>query len=451
MSARSKADDARAADAAPRDADMPLVDEAGVAADPLDAPGAGAAAARGGAVRAAAWVGGAATSLVSIPLLVRHLGVADFGRYVAVLTAVNIAALASDLGLAGLALREWSTADESERPRLMRTLLGMRLAVASVGAVVAIAFAAAAGWSSTMVAGTAIALIGLFAQAFGDFALVGLAGRLRFGRAAIVEFARSALGTIGVVVLVIAGAGLVPFFAAYAAAAVIAAALALRLAHGDVPLAPRFAGWRPLLGDTAAYAAAAAVYVVYFRVIMLIVSLDASARDTGLFATAYRLIEFAAAVAAVLAGTATPVLARAAARDPERLRRQAVRTAAATSGAGFLGALVLLLAAHPIAALIGAAGAAPVMRILAPTVLTTFAAFGISATLLVLKRYRELLAVNVMSLAIAIAAALALVPPEGARGGAVAVVIGEVFMALAQGVLLLTVLRGTGYHRPSGN
>jgi O-antigen/teichoic acid export membrane protein len=430
-----------------------VADAAGIAADPLDAPGAGAAAARGGALRGAAWIGGAVLSLVSIPLLVRHLGVVDFGRYVAVLTAINVAALASDLGLAGLALREWSAADEAERPRIMRTLLGMRLAVASVGAVVAIGFAAAANWNGPMVAGTAIAIVGLYAQVFGDFALVGLAGRLRFGRVAAVELTRSALGTLGVVILVIAGAGLVPFFAAYAAAALIAAALALRLAGGDVPLVPRFTAWRPLLGDTLAYAAASAIYVVYFRVIMLVVSLDASAHDTGLFATAYRVIEFAAAVAAVLAGTATPVLARAAARDPERLRRQAILTALATTAAGAFGTLILLVAAGPIMDLIvgdKADGAATVQRILAPTVRTTFAAFGISASLLVMRRYRELLTVNVIALAIALGAAIALVPAEGARGGAVAVVIGEVFMALAQGVLLFRALRGTGYHRPSG-
>src|SRR4051812_29169595 len=178
MSARSQADPPTASDAG-------AAGEAGYP-DPLDSPFAGGVAARGGAIRAAAWIGGAALSLVSIPLLVRHLGVADFGRYVAVLTAVNIAALASDLGLAGLALREWGAADDRDRPAVMRALLGLRLAVAAVGGLVAIAFAAAADWSSAMVAGTAIALVGLFAQVFGDFALVGLAGRLQFGRVAIV-------------------------------------------------------------------------------------------------------------------------------------------------------------------------------------------------------------------------------------------------------------------------
>lgn len=442
MSARS------GTDAGPGDGDRPL------STDPLDAETAAGATMRGGAIRAAGWGLGALLSLVSIPLLVRHLGVADFGRYVAVLAVVNIAALASDLGLAGLALREWSAADAADRPRVMRTLLGLRIAVATAGAVAAIAFTLAAGYSGGLVAGTAIAIVGLFAQVFGDFALVGLAGRLQFGRVAIVELTRSALGTLGVAALVLLDAGLVWFFAAYALASIAAAALAIRFAEGAVPLTPRLrrAEWRPLLADTAAYAAATAVYVVYFRVIMLVVAIEATARDTGLFATAYRVIEFAAAVGGVLAGTATPILARTASRDPARLPGEARRVVLTCVAAGAGAALALAVGAGVLMDAIGGGStddAAAILRILAPSVLTTFAAFGMGAVLLVMRRYRELLAINVVAIAIALGAALALVPGEGARGGAVALVIGEVFMAAAQGVVLTRALRGLGYHRPS--
>jgi O-antigen/teichoic acid export membrane protein len=414
------------------------------AGDPgvLDAPEAGAATLRGGALRVGAWTGAAALSLLSIPLLVRHLGVSEFGRYVTVLSIVNIAALASDLGLAGLALREWSAADPEDRPRVLRTLLGLRVAVALVGAVVALGFTFAAGYPASLVAGTAIALVGLFAQVFGDFALVGLAGSLRFGRVALVELTRSALGTIGIVALVVAGAGLIPFFAAYAVAAVISTALAIRLARGSVPLTPRFrrSEWRPLVVDTIAYAAAAAVYVVYFRVIMLVISIVGTANDAGLFATAYRIVEFTAAVGGVLAATVTPVLARAGRVDVPRLRRVTVSVVRMGILSGAFVAVVLAAGAPALMNLIGGEstkGAVAVLRIEAPAIAATFASFGLGAVLLVLRRYRELLTINVLALVVALAGSLVLVPSHGARGAAVAALAGELTIAIGQTTVLI--------------
>jgi O-antigen/teichoic acid export membrane protein len=426
--------------------------------DPLDAPGAESAAARGGAVRAAAWATGAALSLVSIPLLVRHLGLAEFGRYVTVLSIVSVAALASDFGLGSLALREWGAARQADRPAVLRTLLGLRLAFASVAAVVALAFALAAGYPGKVVAGAAIASVGLFAQVFGDFALVALAGSMQFGRVAAVELTRSALGTAGIVILVATGAGLVPFFAAYSVAAIVAALLALRLARTAGALVPRFdlAAWRPLIADTAVYAAATAVYVVYFRVVMLVVSLEGTAREAGLFAAAYRVVEFTAAVGAVLAATATPLLARRHETDVAELRRSVPRLIAPIVGAGVAVAVVLAAGAPVLMDVIGGSrtqAAVPVMRIMAPVAATTFAAFGMGAVLLVMRRYRELLAVNVVALAVAAGLALALVPGHGARGAAWATLAGELVAVVGQLIALLRAFgdRAGGYHRPGGN
>ncbi len=395
---------------------------------------------RGAATRASAWGAGAALSLVSIPLLVRHLGVPRFGQYVAVLALVNIAALASDLGIGALALREWGARDGEDRRGTLGSLLGLRVVVATAGAAVSVAFALAAGYPHAMVWGTAIACVGLMAQVFGDFALVGLAGTLRFGRVALVELVRSALGTAGIVVLVLAGSGLVPFFAAYSFAALVAAGLALRLGGGAVSLVPRMAlrEWRPLLADTAAYAAASVVYVVYFRVVMVVVSLDASARQAGLFATAFRVVEFAAATAGVLTATLTPVLARAERSDRSRLTRAALASTRAGLVVGVLAALVLGLGAPTVMDVIGGrtGDAVAVLRIEAASVATTFVAFCAGAVLLVLRRYRALLTVNAVALTVALGLALILVPAHGARGGATAALIGELLIAVGQLIAL---------------
>jgi O-antigen/teichoic acid export membrane protein len=107
--------------------------------------------------------------------------------------------------------------------------------------------------------------------------------------------------------------------------------------------------------------------------------------------------------------------------------------------AGTAAALVLELGAPLIMKVVGGDatdGAVAVMRIQAPALIATFASFAMGTILLVLRRYRELLAVNLAALAATVAIALILVPDHGAKGGAIAVLAGEWLIALAQGGVL---------------
>ncbi len=73
--------------------------------DLLDSPDAGGAALRGGALRMGAYVGGVLLSLVSVPLLVRHLGIAAFGDYAAVLSLITIVGVLTEAGLIAIAVQ----------------------------------------------------------------------------------------------------------------------------------------------------------------------------------------------------------------------------------------------------------------------------------------------------------------------------------------------------------
>lgn len=408
-------------------------------ADPLAGIGASGQAARGGALRAGAWTASAALSFISIPLLVRHLGVPEFGRYIAVLAVVNIAALTSDLGLTTVALREWGASDAAQRADRIRPLFGIRLTVVTAAALVAIGFAAIASWPTRMVEGTAIACAGLYGMVFTDLAIVGLSGSLRFRSVAAIEVVRAALGTLAIVVLVIADARLTAFFIAWACTMLATAVVATRLANGLVSTRPTLRGWRPLLTETLPFAAASVVHVVYFRTVVVITSLQAPARQAGFYATVFRVTEFAAAVGGALAGTVTPLLAHAERTDLQRFRAEALRTVARMTAAGVGVALVLGLGAPLIMQVIGGDatdGAVAVMRIQAPALLATFASFGLSTILLVLRRYRSLLAINVLGLAVVLVLALLLVPDHGAKGGATAVLAAEWLIALTQAGVL---------------
>jgi O-antigen/teichoic acid export membrane protein len=400
--------------------------------------------ASGTGLRMASYAAGGLLSLVSIPLLVRHLGVADFGRYVAVLSVVGIAALASDLGITGLALREYSAAAADERPALLRGLLGVRIAIATLGAAAAVAFAIAAGYASAAVVGTGIACTGLFAQVYADLVVVSLIVASRFGRAALVDLARSAAATGLIVVLVIAGAGLVWFLASYALAALAGAIVARRLATEGVGLRPRMPSGqvRVLLAGSLAYAAATAVHVVYFRSVMLVVSVQATALQAGWFGTAFRLAEFVAAAAAIAASTVTPALVHAA-RDG-RFAPFASRLVSVALAAGVLVGATVARAAPLIVRVLGGEELVPatqVVRIEAVAMGLAFPVFATGAALLVMRRHADLLAANAAGLVVALVAALLLVPAHGARGGAAAAALAEAALFLALGAALVRVVR----------
>jgi O-antigen/teichoic acid export membrane protein len=403
---------------------------------------------RGGGVRVVVWCVSAVLSLVSLRLLVEHLGVAGFGRYVAVLAVVSMAVVGSDLGITALALRDWGALEPERRGGRMFALLRLRFATGAVAGGGAIGFAVLLGWPAQLVAGTAIASITIFAQVITDFALVALSGSLQFRRVALVETTRAALGTLLVTLLVIADAGLTAFLVAWSSAAVATAFVAAFVAAPWLrPLRRLRSAERmfAILSETGRFAAASAVHVVYFRIPVLVLSAAASPRQTGLFGAVFRVVDFAATVGSAVAGAMTPLLARVERDDLGRLRSEVERMLRLALGAGVIAALCLEIAAVPLMRLLGGdamSDAVAVLRITAPAVIATFASFLMGAVLLVLRRYRELLAVNVIALALVSGLALTLVPSYGAQGAAVAVLCGEWWIAAGQALTLRRVLWG---------
>jgi O-antigen/teichoic acid export membrane protein len=300
-----------------------------------------------------------------------------------------------------------------------------------------------------MVAGTLIASLAVFVGALQDIQSVRLSGELRFAAVTSIEVGRAVVTALAVVILVLAGAGLVPFYAVYIAGTCAAVAVGATALRGERRLVPLFtrADWRPLWADAAVYAAATAVYVVYFRVILLITSVTANSLQTGYFATGFRVTEFLVAIPGVLAATVLPVLSHAASHDRERLERGAADILRLALIAGVGAALALALAAPTVMRVLTgheSSPAAPVLRIQACAVALTFLAFGTGTTLLALRRHHALLVANLVALGCAALLAVVLVDAHGARGAAVATVIGEAVLVVAQGTGLLHALRPRG-------
>jgi O-antigen/teichoic acid export membrane protein len=412
------------------------------ASDLLSTPAAGPAAIRGGAIRTGGYIAGLLLALGSAPIIFRHLGVAEFGRYSAVLALVTLAAGFSEGGLNAIAQREWATAAPGQRERLMANLLGIRVALTLVAVGGAVLFAVAAGYDGALIAGTALAGAGMLGATVQSLLCSPLQADLRFGWATLTDLLRQLTFVACIVGLVVAGAGLVPLLAAQIPAALAGLALTVWLVRSSVPLRPRAerAIWGPLMRDTLPFAVAIAINAAYFRIALLFMSVTASELETGYFATSFRLVEVALVVPPVLLGAAFPILSRAARDDTSRLGYVTGRTFEAALLIGGLTVVCMELGAELAIDLLAGPGyeeAVPILRLQAPALLATFAAVACAYPLLSLRRHRDVLVANLLALVVTIVLLLALVGRYDASGAAVATLAAEFTLAVATAVQLM--------------
>jgi O-antigen/teichoic acid export membrane protein len=378
---------------------------------------------------------GSALATAASIILLRYLGVVDFGRYVTVMSVVAIVTGLTDVGLTLVGQREYvlQPTDESKK-RLTATVLGIRFLVTPIGVALAVLFAIAAGYRAELILGTAIAGASLI---FGNTALtftIPLTAQLRFGAVTAVEVAQQLLTVVGNALMVIVGARLLAFFGVQVVATFGAAALAA-VALGSRHLSrPRFvrADWRSILAEAIPMGVAVIVSVLYLRTLVVMASLLTSGYETGLFATSYRILQILAAIPALMVGSAFPLMATAASGDADRLRYIVQRLLEASLLVGVLLVIVLAIAAEPIVRILGGTAytpAATVLRIQAFALLGSFVSVIWTTALIAIRRQSALIVVNGLAFACVVALGGALIPWLGAKGAAIAAVSGEGLLA----------------------
>jgi O-antigen/teichoic acid export membrane protein len=409
--------------------------------DILDTPYAGQRVIRGSAFRTVGYAGGLLLGLLSAALLTRHLGVVDWGRYVTVTSLLAIVGGLSEAGMSSIGVREYSVLTGDERDRLMRNLLGIRLAITVLGVAIAVIFAFAAQYESVLVVGIVFGGLGLLLTIAQQTYSVPLSSSLRLGWVSALDFFRQAATTALIVALVVAGAGLLAFFATPFPVAALIFVLTVALVRGAIPIAPEFdwSEWARVLRLTVAYAAASAIGTIYVSISVILISLVGSGRETGFYAASFRVFSVVAVVPLLLVSSAFPVLARAARDDRERLDYARKRLLDIGLILGVWMALGLVLGARLAIRVIGGSGfdaSVAVLRIQGLAIIATFFAVTFGFVLLSLRLHRALLIANALALGLSVALTLALVPAMGARGAAVASVIGEFSLAVAYAVAL---------------
>lgn len=402
--------------------------------DVLASSEAGGKVIRGSALRVGANLAGLVLGLLTATLLLRHLGVEDSGRYVTVLSLVGIAVSVVDTGLNVTASSELARRQAGARRPLLANVLGQRLLVAAVALVLLVAFALLAGYPAAMVSGTALAGAGVLLVAVANAVLVPLTVQLRNGGLAFVEVLRQVVTLAGVALLVALGATLTPFFAVQVAVGLLVVACVPFLV-GRAGLAwPRFDRdeQRALLATALPVAVALALGQIYFRLVIVLMSLISSAEQTGYFGGSLRAMEALIVIPVLVAGVALPLMAAAARDDLPRLRYAIEGLSEGAVIAGVLAALVAFRAAEPAMSLLGGAEFEPAGDVLRIQVLALLfiALYQIwTVALVALGQQRQLILANALGLLGVACFAAFLVPPLGAEGGAVATVLADAVLA----------------------
>ena len=406
--------------------------------DVLDSGEAGGRAIRGGALFTGTYVIGLLLSIASVPFMIRHLGVVDYGYYVAVSAIVFIIGGFTEAGLTNLGIREYSQLRPGEREPFLRNLIGLRLVLTTFGVVVATALTAVTGSPGIVVGGVAITGFGLLVQLTQQTYTVPLNAQLRMGWISILGVIRQATLSGLFILLVVLNAGLTAFFWANVAMGVVLVTVTLLVLRGTAPLLPSFhvRSWKRILVETLPIALAAAVGLIYFRIAVVLMSYVSTDTETGIFSAAFRIVEVVGVLPWMLVSAGFPILARAARDDEARLGYALQKMFEVANVLGAFVAMGLAIAAPFAIEVVAGKGfnaSVSVLRLQSCGLLTSFLMVTWTYALVSLRLYRPLLWANALAAVTAIVATLVLAPPLGAEGAAIATVAAEA--ALAGGAL----------------
>jgi O-antigen/teichoic acid export membrane protein len=405
---------------------------------------------RGGAVR---FVGFGLVNLLGVAsalILLRHLGVVDYGRYGTVLALVAIASGLADAGLIVVGSRELALRPPGEpRRRLVSLMTSLRLLLAAVFTVGAFAVGVAAGYDHTMLAGVALAGLGAILLAAQATISLPLAVELRNTRLTVSELVKQVILVAGIGLCALLDAGLVWFFAVQVAIGLGSLAVLPLLVGSEAFVAPRWSTSeiKDFARKALPIAGALILTVAYVRLLVVLCSVLTSEYETGLFVTSARIVEMLGGVALLISGVILPVASVAARDDRGRLEYVLARTTEVSLMLGTLIALTFMFGARPVVTILGGsefADAGPVLRIQSPAVLTIFLVQSWAAFLIADDHRRDLLRCVLIGLGLLAVSAVVLIPIADARGAAAAAVVADVAYALS---VFLAVRRLPG--RPS--
>lgn len=392
-------------------------------------------------------------SLGATILVARYLSKAEFGQLALVIALITIVSGVSELGLAGVGVREWVRRDPADRRELLANILGLRLVTIAIGTVLALLIVVLAGYGREVAIGMTVAMVGVAFNAMQGALVIPLIVQLRQGMVGVLELVSVAIQALLQAVLALAGAGVIPLAAALIPAGMASMFATLLVLRGQAPW-PRFR-WEPLkalLIEAAPFAAAGAVSIVYLRVTVLMGPAFLNEDEFGSFSVAFRAVEPLTMLPAVLTGALFPLLTHAALHDRARLARgydmfwRSATALGAFSAAGVIGVAPLITLVFT-----GERSAITVdsLAVLGVALGALFVGSAGMWMLLADRRYGSVLLINLGALIVNVVLTVVAGLWLGAHWFAIGIVAAELTVAIAADRVARDTLRRGGYPAPA--
>ena len=381
--------------------------------------------------------------IVTTAVVTRHLGVAGFAAFSYALAFGLLFAPLTDFGLNQAAVSQLARRRHPPEA-LVGSLLMLRLATGLLFAAGAAVIALLTAPDRTVAVASVVACAGLVLSTPSAMQAV-IQTAVRPGWAVVNVLVNSLVWLAVALALALAGAGVVALVVGVVVAGALAsatqAALGLCLVHVGRPSRDAMRGLLRLCVPLGIGAIAA---TVYYRIDAVLLYQLGSADDAGAYAAAYRLVDQVQFLPVAIVGAVFPMVAHAVG-DPDRLRRYVHATWEVMAGLGLVLVAVGVAVAHPAAGvLFGPEFRDPTGRVLVvlwPVVLAIFMGYLAGALVPALDLVRAWTVVVFAGAAVNVLLNLALIPPLGGRGAALAT------LATEFGVMAVTLRMALGRAR----
>lgn len=380
---------------------------------------------------------GLLASMAVTALLTRHLGLAQYGQMVTASTYVGLFSILGDAGLY-LAIVRRAAQEPERRSQILGAGFGLRLLLAAVPMIVAYLLIQVVPadrfptYAPTVKLAVAVFAVNTYITLLNQLLIAVFRLHLRMDLAAGGEFL-SRVVSLGAVLLVVhTHGGLIAACIALStgpAANFLYAWVVTRRFERFVP----HLDWgisRELLGESLVLTMVTLLGLIHFKVDTLLLSVLRTPVDVGIYGVAYKLHEVLITFPGLFVGLLFPVFSRLAANDPPRLQQVFQRTFEVLLLTSVGAAVVVFVAAPPLAAVLGAPEAAHAMRILAFALPPVFVSLGFTHLLLAESRQDWLVRLYVVLVAVNIVANVAAIRAWSYRGAA-AVTVATESLALA--------------------